>query len=159
MGCGNSSGEQEDRGNGVSFSPANGNWSDPASWVGGQVPKSSNGLHVTSPFGLSIEDLGTSNAPFVTNDVTFNPPLTVTGAMSSHDVSSPIIRIRNGRPAAFQRTNLPPSRSLVTGLWINWSRRASRQVEAFALNGYRHKCMYCGSCRASSELPRRHLCR
>ena len=71
---------------------SNGGWSDPTSWVGGQVPQSSNGLHVTGS-GLSTEDLGTPDAPFITNDVDITTPFAISGAMSSHDISSPFVTV------------------------------------------------------------------
>jgi hypothetical protein len=71
---------------------SNGRWSDPTSWVGGQVPQSSNGLHVTGG-GQSGEDLGTPGTPFITNDVDITSPFAITGAMSSHDISGPTVTI------------------------------------------------------------------
>jgi hypothetical protein len=74
-------------------SPTGHNWSDPKAWVGGAVPIGSNGLKVLLDTS-STEDIGSAQAPFLTNDVIGAniggtlPSLSVTGFLHAHDVEN-----------------------------------------------------------------------
>jgi hypothetical protein len=73
--------------------PDGGNWSNPAAWVGGSVPNSSNRLRVQIDTH-SNEDLGTAQAPFLTNDIIgaaigISPPtLDVAGFLHAREVKN-----------------------------------------------------------------------
>jgi hypothetical protein len=86
-------------GGSMSHARVNGDyWSKPENWSGGSIPKSGNGLHVTS--NATYDDLGEPGNPFVAHDVEQVLPsalLLVTGTTTvTHDLDGISTEVASG---------------------------------------------------------------